>query len=169
MKIETLHKIDFFDIDHEFKLRVQSAARFFQEIATIHSTRIGAGYDVLFKKGFAWFLNRLEIEFFRYPMLDDDIKITTWSRGFKGFKGFREYLISSPQGEVARGSSVWIFFDFKKKRITKVPLEISRLYTYEKDKYFDREIDDWKACGKINPEREMISACGIRTLMSTGM
>ena len=155
MKIVKHHKIGFFDIDHQFKLRIQSAARFFQEMAVFHSTGIGAGPDVLFEKGVVWFLNRLEIEFFRYPMLGEDINITTWSRGFKGYKGFREYHIQSPLGDVARGSSVWLFFDFNRKRISKVPAQISGLYEIEKEKWFDREIDDWKTCGRIKPEQAM--------------
>jgi hypothetical protein len=45
MKIEKYHKIGFFDVDHQLKLRIQSVARFFQEMATFHSTKIGAGPD----------------------------------------------------------------------------------------------------------------------------
>ncbi|MBU1344765.1 MAG: hypothetical protein KKE44_15190 [Proteobacteria bacterium] len=155
MKVEKHHTLGFFDIDHQFKLRIQSAARFFQEAATLHSNKIGAGPQFLFKNNVVWFLNRLEIEFFRYPLLGEDITITTWSRGFKGYKGYREYHIKSPLGEIARGSSVWLFFDTKRKRISKVPEKISRLYTFETEKWFDREIDDWKSCGRIQPEQEM--------------
>lgn len=155
MKINYMHKLGLFDIGHDFKMRIQSAARFFQEIAVSHSTRMGAGPDVLFEKGVVWFLNRLEIEFFRYPVLGEEIKVATWSRGFKGYKGFREYVIQSSQGEIARGSSVWLFFDFRRKRISKVPPEISGRYEVEKEKWFDREIDEWMACGKIEPEKQM--------------
>lgn len=154
MKIEKHHTIGFFDVDHAYRLRVQSVARFFQEMATLHSTTIGAGHKVLKKKNQTWFLHRLEIEFSRYPLLDETIQITTWSRGFKGYKGFREYRIHSAQGEIARGSGVWLFFDMKKKRISKVPAQISSRYEIEAEKGFDRDINDWNACGKIEPEHE---------------
>jgi len=155
MKIEKSHTIGFFDIDSQFKLRMQSAARFFQEMATLHSTKIGAGPEILFEKGVIWFLHRLEIEFFRYPVLGEDITITTWSRGFKGFKGFREYHIHSSQGDIARGSSVWLFFDINRKRIAKVPVQISRLYEIETEKWFDKDINDWETCGRIHPEQQI--------------
>ncbi len=155
MRIEKHHKIGFFDIDQHHKLRVQSVARFFQEIAVFHSTSVGAGPDILAEKGVGWFLNRLEIEFFRYPLLGEDIKITTWSRGFKRHKAYRDYLIKSSQGEIARGSSIWLFFDFDRQRISKVPARISDLYEVDKEKYFDKEIDDWKTCGRIDPEKQM--------------
>ncbi len=155
MKIEKNHTIGLFDVDHQFKLKVQSAAQLFQEMATLHSAQIGVGSDVLFGKGVIWILHRLEMEFFRYPKLGEEIQIVTWSRGFKGYKGFREYLIQSSKGEVARGSSVWLFFDLKKKRISKVPAEISKHYTVENDKWFENEVDEWQACGKIKPEKQM--------------
>jgi|JFJP01.1.fsa_nt_gi medium-chain acyl-[acyl-carrier-protein] hydrolase len=154
MKIEKTHRVGLFDIDYQFKLRIEAAARFFQDIAVHHSTGIGAGPDVLLKKGLVWFLSRLEIEFFRYPTLGEDLRIVTWSRGFKGFKGYREYLIDSSQGKVARGSGVWLFYDFMRKRIIKVPPEISGLYEIEQEKWFDNEIDDWVSTGRIEPEHE---------------
>ena len=155
MKIEKTHRIGLFDIDYQFNLRIEAVARFFQEIAVYHSTGIGAGPEVLLKQGVVWFLSRLEIEFFRYPTLGEEINIVTWSRGFKGYKGFREYLINSSKGEVARGSGVWLFFDFMRKRIIKVPPEISGLHTIEGEKCFDSEIDHWISCGLIEPEQEM--------------
>ncbi len=155
MKIGKSHKINLFDVDYNFQLRIESVARFFQEMATSHSTQIGAGPDMLFKKGVVWFLHRLEIEIFYYPMLDEEIKITTWSRGIKSYKSYRDYLIQSSKGPVARGSSVWLFFDQKRKRISKVPAQIAGLYEINNEKWFDKEIDDWKSCGRINVEQEM--------------
>lgn len=155
MKIKNNLTIGLFDVDHQLKMSVQSAARFFQEIAVAHSTRVGAGPDVLFEKGVVWLLHRLEVEFFHYPSLHEDIQILTWSRGFKGYKGFREYHISSSLGDIARGSSVLLFFDTRRKRITKVPELISRLYEVNSEKWFDNEINDWKTCGKIEPENKI--------------
>lgn len=155
MKIEKIHRIGLFDIDYRLKLRIEAMARFFQEIAVHHSTGMGIGPEVLLEKGVAWFLSRLEIEVFRYPVLGEEIRIVTWSRGFKGYKGYREYLIDSPKGEIARGSGVWLFFDSMRKRITKVPSEISARYEIEQEKWFDNEIDDWIFCGRIEPEQEM--------------
>jgi medium-chain acyl-[acyl-carrier-protein] hydrolase len=155
MKIEKLHKTNLFDVDYNFKLRIESVARLFQEMATSHSTQIGAGPGELFKKGVVWFLNRLEIEMFYYPMLDENLKITTWSRGIKSYKSYRDYSIQSSKGQVARGSSVWLFFDQKRKRISKVPNQIASLYEVDNEKCFDKEIDDWKSCGKIDMEKEL--------------
>ncbi len=155
MKVENSREIGFFDIDHEQTLRVEAVARFFQEMATLHSIKAGAGPDLLFSRGVIWFLNRLEIEFIRYPLLGEKLKITTWSRGFRHHMGLREYRIESEKGLVAKGSSVWIFFDFMRKKIIKVPVDIEPLYQSEPEKGFEAELANWKTCGKIEPEKEM--------------
>lgn len=99
-------------------------------------------------------MNRLEIEVVRYPLLGEKLTITTWSRGFRHHTGLREYCIESEKGLVARGSSVWIFFDFSKKKIIKVPAEIESLYRFEPEKGFEDELAGWKTCGKIEPEKK---------------
>jgi acyl-ACP thioesterase len=154
--MERHHKIGLFDVDHAFKLRLQSAARFFQESATAHSTQVGAGTKFLFDQGLVWLLHRLEIEVVRYPLLGEEIRVITWSRGFKGFKAFRDYCILSGEGEeIARGSSVWLFFDVNRKRVSKVQPQISSRYTVEKEACFDREVDAWQTCGEIEPEQQI--------------
>lgn len=153
MRIELRQNIGLYDVDFQFKSQVQAIVRYFQEIATHHSTLVGVGPEVLFEKGVVWFLNRLEIEIFRYPSLHEDISIQTWSRGFKRFKGFREYVMSSDKGEIARGTSIWIFFDVVRNRISKIPTDISDRYEVDEEKWFDTQIDAWNPCGKIEPEK----------------
>lgn len=152
MKIEQKHRIGLSDVDFQFRAQVQAFARYFQEIATNHSSMVGAGPQALFEKGVVWFLHRLEIEIFHYPSLHEDVTVKTWSRGFKRFKGFREYVVSSDQGEIARGTSIWIFFDIARNRISKIPLDIMDRYSVEDEKWFKKEIDTWHPCGKIEPE-----------------
>ncbi len=151
--IEKTHTIDFFDVDFKFNLTVEATARLFQNMATSHSSDIGAGQDFLFENGVVWFLHRLEMEYLNYPVLGDEVKMSTWHRGFKRYKGFREYLMESSEGEpLVKGSSVWIFFDLERKRISKIPSFISQQYEICDDKLFDTQIDEWNACGKINSE-----------------
>ena len=142
MKVEQSQNIGFFDVDHRFHLTFQAAARFFQEAATHHSTKVGAGYQDLQKKRIAWYLSRLEIEVLSSPKLMDPIRVLTWSRKIEGVKGIREYRIESGSGEVlVKGSSVWLFYSLKEKRIARVPEEIVVLYQPEAVGNFDHELD----------------------------
>jgi len=148
--IEKTHTIDFFDVDLNLNLTIEATARLFQNMATSHSSIIGAGQEFLFENGVVWFLHRLEIEFIKYPVLRDEVKMSTWHRGFKRFKGFREYLMKSSEGKpLVKGSSVWIFFDLVKKRISKIPNFISQQYDNCDDKLFDSQIDEWNTCGRF--------------------
>lgn len=155
MKPTMTHKIGFFDIDGDQTLLVQAAARFFQEMAILHARQVGAGPDLLLDRGVIWFLHRLEMEFIRYPRMGEKLKITTWSRGFRHHMGFREYRLDTDQGPVAKGSAVWIFYDFIGKRIIKVPPDIGSLYRVCPEKEFETELKDWQPCGKIEPENEI--------------
>ena len=156
MKIKKEHTIGFFDVDHNCRLTVQAGARLFQEMATMHSASVGAGYERLSKMGRAWFLHCLQIEFVSYPVWKDRICVVTWSRGFKGFKGFREYEIRSADGELmVMGSSVWLFYDVNRHRIAKVPKEISACYEFDEDKNFADDPDKWEDCGQICIDRHI--------------
>ncbi len=153
MKIKKMHTIGFFDVDHRFNMTIQAMARLFQNMATRHSNMVGAGYYALNKRGVVWFLHRLQIDVLSFPKLSDEVRVLTWSRGFKGFKNFREYLILSENGDVlVKGSSVWLFYDSNRQRISKVPKDISNCYRFETQKNFDTELDSWKSCGKIEPK-----------------
>lgn len=148
MKIIKPYTIDFFDVDHQSIMTFKAIARAFQGMATTHSAKVGAGYKVLNRNGFVWFLHRLRIDVISFPRLFDEVVLQTWSRGFKGFKGFREYRIASSEGTpLVQGSSVWLFYNFVKKKVIKVPQEISDHYTFETQKNFDTELDIW------NPQR----------------
>lgn len=154
MKVSHTQPIGFFDIDYEKHLQLAAAARFCQDMATRHAAGLGIGANVLFSRGFTWLLHRLELDFCRYPVLGEEITITTWSRGFKHHQGYREYTISSDRGPVARGTSVWIFFDFVNKRIRKVPPDVSGHYTFEPEAVLETELREWRPCGRIEPEQE---------------
>lgn len=154
MKVETKHQLGFFDTDQFFNLHMQALTRHFQDIATKHSRSVGSGPEVLLKEGVVWILNRLEIDFQDYPILGDDIDITTWHRGVKTFKGFREFKVEAKHNLLAKGSSVWIFFDLKKKKIIRAPLDLSQSYQPEDETQFEKQIDDWYPPGKIEPEKE---------------
>lgn len=155
MKIEHTRDIGLFDIAPDKTLKLESMARFFQDMAIGHSSQVGAGPDELFSRGVVWFLHRLEIEVLRYPVFGETVNISTWSRGFRHHMGLREYRIESDQGLAVRASSVWVFFDFRKKRVVRVPSDIEALYQFEPQKNFETELSTWNPSTGIEPEQEI--------------
>ena len=147
--------VDFFDVDSTGSMTAQAMARCFQDLAVSHSDQVGAGFRVLRKRSFAWFLNRLKIDILSAPSLHETIHLSTWTRGMKRFKNFREYLMESEDKKpLVKGSSVWLFYDLAQLRIAKVPKDIIGRYEPESVQNFDPDLDDWKPCGKIGPDQE---------------
>ena len=157
MKVSRQHTIDFFDVAHDKTLRIEAMARFFQDMAILHSSRVGAGPDQLFPKGLVWFLHRLEVRVQHYPVLGDKVTLSTWSRAFRQYMGLREYTIESEQGIAVQASSVWVFFDFRKKRVTRAPEEMAAAYESESRAQFDDELYQWKP-GKVTAPEVQIPA-----------
>ncbi|MCP4023594.1 MAG: hypothetical protein GY729_17240 [Desulfobacteraceae bacterium] len=155
MKIERKHKLGFFDVDVDFRLKVEACGRILQEAAVFHSAKVGVGPDVLYPKGVIWLLNRLEMEFYQYPLLDEDLKVTTWSSGFNRHQGFREYQITCPGQTLVNAASVWIFYDFKQKKIARIPKQYFDLYKSEDESNFEEPVNTWRPCGRISMDETM--------------
>lgn len=156
MLFHKLYAIDFFDVDYRFNMTFQAMARIFQGLATAHSDRMGVGYRFLKKMDKVWFLHRLNVDVLTYPVRYDTVRLTTWVNGFRRFKCFREYLIESEDGRVmVKGTSVWLFYDQKKKRISKVPDTILSCYECGAESRFETALDDWKPCGRIVPDNQL--------------
>lgn len=153
MKFEKEYTIGLFDVDYCKTLTIQAVGRLFQEMATLHSASIGAGYQQLNKRGVVWFLHRLEIEPLHLPKLFDKVTAKTWSMGFKGFKGFREYRICTQLGDVlVKGSSIWLFYDVNRQRVSKVPKDISDLYQTDPACNFSPHPDQWRPLTNFEPD-----------------
>ncbi|MCG8618832.1 MAG: thioesterase [Desulfobacterales bacterium] len=144
MILTTPHTIDMFDTAHDNTLRLESMARFFQNLAVAHSTRAGAGPEMLLPKGLVWYLHRLEIRVHHYPLLGEQVRLATWSRGFRQYMGLREYTITSDRGTAVTASSVWVFFNFHKNRILRVPEDMARAYASDSKSQFEDELYQWQ-------------------------
>lgn len=144
MKITHTHKIGLFDIAHDSTLKLETMARFFQDIAVHHTLLVNQGPEYLFSNGKVWYLHRLEIEVVRYPVFGDEITLTTWSRGFRQSMGFREYSIASKGETMVKAGSVWVFFDVARHRVTRFPAEMAAAFGSEDQSQFDRELYLWR-------------------------
>ena len=154
MKVFHEQPLDFFDVDHKGKLQLSAAARFFQSMATRHSHGLGLGHAALAQRGVTWLLHRLEVRFLRYPTQGENIRLSTWSRGFKRHLGLREYALESKGELLVRATSVWVFYHVLEKRLCRVLPEVAEKYEFEPETWFSDELYGWTPPGKIQPEVE---------------
>lgn len=130
MIYEFNYSVNYRDVDTSRYLRLDSLVSLLQESAILHSELVGFDVDYMFKYNVAWVMNKFALVIHEYPFLRDNITIKTWSRGIKSFKAFRDFEVYKDGKMIAHATSFWFFIDTKKKRISKVPEEVQKMYGY---------------------------------------
>ncbi|MBU0994610.1 MAG: hypothetical protein KJ737_19110 [Proteobacteria bacterium] len=152
MKLTLQRKINYNDIDRYYDLKIGAMIRMLQEAAVLHSEEAGVASYQLHEQGVSWILNRIRLDIHRYPKLGEEIIISTWSRGIKGYKAFRDYEIFCHNEKMASISSIWLLFNKNQCRIMKIPEDISSCYDMISEKACEFDLDTWKPDKKFEPD-----------------
>ena len=88
-------RIRYSEADMNDRLTIESLLDYFQDCSTFHSEDLGLGVDYLRKKHLAWVLNAWQIDVERFPKVAEYVRIGTAPYGFKGFIGYRNFLMES--------------------------------------------------------------------------
>jgi len=145
MRVELTRHVEYFDSAPDYRVKLGTLFRLFQEAAVSHSERVGFKSRSLVGAGSVWILNRMAAEIYRFPEYLEEMKVVTWHRGCQGFKAYREFVVFGGNEKVAAASSLWLFYDLKKKRLLKVPETTADAYTVEEERALPIDIDAWKA------------------------
>ncbi|MCI8390603.1 MAG: acyl-[acyl-carrier-protein] thioesterase [Roseburia sp.] len=122
-------RVRYSEVDSEKKLTLSSLLDYLQDCCTFQSEELGIGVEYLAGHQAAWVLSSWEIEILRYPEMGERIVTGTWPYDFKGFFGYRNFLIQGDGGEVlARANSVWVYMDLLRMRPARIPQEMQRIY-----------------------------------------
>lgn len=154
MKVTLTRKIDYAEVDADFNQNLGAFFKLIQEAAVLHSERVGYDTQTLLDKGEVWILNALEAEIYRYPQLREEVSVVTWHKQSKGFKAFRDFSVHAGGEKLAAASSLWLYLDTRRKRLTRVPAETAQVYTSEADDAMDSSIASWKPGDNFAPEFE---------------
>jgi acyl-ACP thioesterase len=151
MRISLDRRVLFSDVDRDFRMRLDSMLRYFQDAAALHSEQIGFGIRKLASEGIAWILSRLWLEVVRPPEYGETLTLVSWSRGSSGFKMRRDFEIWSGTERVAAGSSVWFFLNVRAKRVERVPKAIDDAYAAEPVLALGESVEDWSPEDRLEP------------------
>lgn len=117
---------------HTGKMNPVSVSNYLQDCATFHSASIGKDINYYRKINRGWFLNSWQIDIRRYPECGEKIFIATWSYGFKGLYGYRNFTIRDEGRELcACANSIWFFTDICTGQPLRVPQEEGISYGQE--------------------------------------
>ena len=154
MKVKLTRKIGYADVDPDLQQKLGSFFKLVQEVAVLHSEQVGFDTQTLLDRGEVWILNAMEADIYRFPKLREEVSVVTWHKKSKGFKAFRDFNVYCGDERLAAVSSVWLYFDLKKKRLLRVPTETGRVYTTENESAFNGVLQSWKPVENFTPEFE---------------
>lgn len=152
VKIEIGRRVGFYEVDSGFSLRFKSLLHFFQDSTIIHSDLGGCGIRWLMEQGNAWILHRFCVQVDRMPVLGDELRIFTWSRGRNGFRAYRDFEIFCNQEKLVSATSLWLFIDLDRKRLLKIPEEADQWYPTVDENALGTDIDAFHPNLRFDPD-----------------
>lgn len=126
-------RVRYSEVDSERNLTFGSLLNYLQDCCTFQSEDLGIGVGYLMEHHVAWILSSWQVVWVNKPKMGDRIHISTWPYELKGFYGFRNFTITSWEGEVlAYANSVWVFMDTDSGRPTRIHDTMEQAYELEK-------------------------------------
>lgn len=99
------------------RLRPVSLLNHFQDAASDHAEKLGAGVIELMRLSLTWVISRYHIRLYRYPRWRESVELTTWPCLNQGLFALREFEVKDEKGEMlAAATSSWMLIDLKTKR-----------------------------------------------------
>lgn len=125
-------RIRYSEVDSSKQLTLPSLLDYLQDCCTFQSEDFGVGVDFLARSHCAWVLSSWQIKISRCPGLGDQIKVNTWPYDFKGFWGYRNFVVENSRGEqLASANSIWVFMDMERMRPVRIPETLQEAYKKE--------------------------------------
>lgn len=105
-------RIRYSEADCEGKLTMASLLNYFQDCSTFQSEDLGLGLGYMKEQNMVWVLSSWQIVVERYADLCEQVVIGTLPYEFKGFLGFRNFVMKTKAGEtLAIANSLWSLLD----------------------------------------------------------
>jgi len=131
-------RVRYSEVDKDKKMDLYSIINYFQDCSTFHSEDIGKGLEYLEKKNRVWLMSAWQIIVNRFPTLGEEIAISTWAYDFKSMYGYRNFMITDSNNQVAAvANSIWVFMDTESCHPVKV--SVDDISGYVSEEKFDME------------------------------
>ena len=103
------------------RLKLSMLLSYVQEVASIHATTLGAGFDALMAKNLFWAILRTRVQITRLPHSGETIRLETWPMPTSRVAYPRSVVAYDEQGEeLFRAISLWCLMD-KESRAMVLP------------------------------------------------
>ena len=153
MKIEQTSLVEYDEVDTHFAMTLPALFQRLQRTALHHSEAVGLGSESMLASGAVWILNRMRVDIFRMPRYRETVTLRTWHKGSAGFRAGRDFLLFCGEEHVAAATSQWLYFDLARKRITKIPPDVSQPYTDEVEEALEPGAIDFAVDKTFEPQQ----------------
>lgn len=124
-------RVRYSEVDSEGRITLNAILDYFQDCSSFQSEELGVGLEFLMEQNFVWVLTSWQVEVKRYPSYGEKITASTWPYGFKGFLGYRNFLIKGKEEEVfACANSVWALLDMETGKPARIPRKMADAYEF---------------------------------------
>lgn len=137
-------RVRYSELNHyQGSLPCSSIINYFQDCSTFQSEALNLGFSYLDSINRVWLLNGWQLKLLQPARLGEVITVGTWPYAFKGFYGYRNFIMKNEKEEVlAVANSTWVYIDTVTGRPTRVPEDVG--YTLEPPypmEYSDRKVE----------------------------
>ncbi|MGF7141940.1 acyl-ACP thioesterase [Anaerotaenia torta] len=138
-------RIRYSELNHQKGcLNPSSIINYFQDCSTFQSEDMNRGLEFLSASHKVWVMNSWQLQLLRPALLGEEISVSTWPYDFKGFYGYRNFIMKNRQEEVlAVANSIWVYMDTLTQRPARIPADCNG-YTIEPPypmEHADRKIE----------------------------
>lgn len=138
-------RIRYSEVDENLRLTVPALLDYFEDAALFESENGRNNLEYLGKRHLAWVLSSWQIILKKMPRLGENVVISTFPYDFKGFIGYRNFTMTTKQGEcIAKAASIWTLIDTQKMRPQRIDEELLKGYDLQEKldmDYAPRKID----------------------------
>ncbi|MDO5576743.1 MAG: thioesterase [Fibrobacter sp.] len=136
-----LYRVHSYEVDAFQRLGIVNLCHYFQESAWNHAEHLGLGFDALGNKGNIWVLVKLKIQMERIPVWNEQIEISTWSKGKKSLYALRDFELSDSSGQcIIKGASEWVIIDAERRRPQRLDSLFDNIPTLSERNCFDERV-----------------------------
>ncbi|TAH66025.1 MAG: acyl-[acyl-carrier-protein] thioesterase [Anaerolineaceae bacterium] len=116
-------RIRYSEINHyKGTMDPSSIINYFQDCSTFQSEDLNLGISYLENKKRVWLLASWNLQILNQVTLGDYITVGTWPYAFKGFYGYRNFIMKDRNEKVISvADSIWVYMDIENKCPIKVP------------------------------------------------
>lgn len=123
-------KVGYSATDKDLRMTVPAILDCFQDAAIFEAENGAITMAYLGERQLAWLLGSWQIVLLRRPAMNEVVRVTTFPYDFKGFMGYRNFTMTTPDGELlVKAASIWTLIDMRRLVPARPSQELLNGYT----------------------------------------